>query len=188
LLRVLPIAALVAAMIPVCAEQQAQAQRDIAEIMMQKYHLEAEQEQFTIYYRFSILEGAGEGGTENLDARILSMGIDKEQTSLVINIDNIQSTGLLSLRFPEELVSADANNFTLLVDGKERGYELSRQGNIVGMILILPENSTTVEIVGTRVIPEFGPFVIVMLTVSLASIAILGRLLPPRIGQINNNF
>ncbi|MEM4391851.1 MAG: hypothetical protein QXG67_03585 [Candidatus Nitrosotenuis sp.] len=146
-------------------------QYSIAEIMMQKYTLEAEQQQFTVFYRFSVLEGVVEGGTEDLDAKLTSIVVDKERTSLVLSVENIRQTDLMSLRFPYELLSAEGERFTILADGQQRGYELSVHGQSTNLIFILPENTKQVEIIGTKVVPEFGS---VILAFSVASLMAAG--------------
>jgi hypothetical protein len=145
-------------------------QYSIAEIMMQKYTLEAEKQSFTVFYRFSVLEGVGEGGTEDLDAKLTSIVVDKERTSLVLSVENIRQDDLMSLRFPYELLSAEGEKFTILADGRQRGYELSVHGQSTNLIFILPENTRQVEVIGTKVIPEFGS---VMLAFSAAAASLL---------------
>jgi hypothetical protein len=131
-------------------------QYSIVEIMMQKYTLDMEQQSFTVFYRFSVLEGVGEGGTEDLDAKLTSIVVDKERTSLVLSVENIRQDDLMSLRFLYELLSAEGEKFTILADGQQKGYELSVHGQSTNLIFILPENTKRVEIIGTKVIPEFG--------------------------------
>lgn len=147
---------------------------DIAEIMMQKHTLDTEGGQFTIFYRFSTLEGVVEGGTEDLDANLLGMEIDLERTSLVFNIENIRQTDLMSIRFPSAILSAENDKFTVLADGQARGYELSTQDESTNLIFILPENTTRVEIVGTRVVPEFSSGLLMLGTAAAVGIIGLG--------------
>ena len=54
----------------------------------------------------------------------------------------------------------------MLIDGKEKGYESSSQNNKSTMIFVLPKDTTQVEIVGTRVIPEFPSGVLALIVVS----------------------
>lgn len=167
--------ALILCTVPAYAEHIIPTQYDIAELMMQKYQIEEEQRQFTVFYRFSMLEGHVEGGTEDHDARIESMGIDKDRTSLVIKVEDIRQTDLLSLRMPEDLISAEGDRFTLFIDGVQKGYELSKQEKATNMIMVLPQGSSTVEVVGTRVIPEFGAVAGLILAVSVLSIVAFCR-------------
>jgi hypothetical protein len=133
--------------------------------MMQKYHLEAAEQAFTIFYRLSMLE-SGEISSEDLDGKIVSVEINEERTSLIIKLDNIKQADIMSIRFPQELISAEKGEFTLLVDGKEKGYEWSVQEKSRNLIFVIPPQTTQVEIIGTRVIPEFtsGLFVLAIIT------------------------
>lgn len=146
-------------------------QYDIAEMMMQKYYLETEQKQFTIFYRFSALEGPVEGGTEDLDARLTLITIDTERTSLVLHMENTQQTDLMSLRFPMDLLSAEGEKFTVLADGQERGYELSVRGESTNLIFLLPKDTAKIDVIGTRVIPEFGSELLILSVVSALLLA-----------------
>ena len=142
------------------------AKLDIAELMMQKYQLTADQRDFTIFHRISTLESVGEGNTEDFDAKVVAMEINQERTSLVITLENIKQTDLMSVRFPQELISAEKGKFTLLVDGEERGYEWSVQEESRNLIFIIPKQTTEVEIIGNRVIPEFTSGLLVLIIVS----------------------
>lgn len=144
------------------------AKLDIAELMMQKYQLNADQRDFTIFYRISTLESVVESSMEDFDAKVVAMEIDQERTSLVITLDNIKQTDLMSVRFPQELISTEKGKFTLLVDGKERGYEWSAQEESRNLIFIIPKQTTEVEIIGNRVIPEFTSGLLVLIIVSSA--------------------
>jgi hypothetical protein len=145
---------------------QSVARQDIAELMMKKYPLQVDQHDFIIYYRFSTLESVGEGTSEDLEAQITSIEVDHERNSLVIRLDNIAQSDLMSVRFPQELMSAEKGKFTLLIDGKERGYEWSVQEDSRNLIFVIPERTTEVEIIGTRVIPEFASWLPVLVIVS----------------------
>lgn len=141
-------------------------QRDIAELMMQKYHLEVVEQDFTIFYRLSVLESLGELSSEDHDSKVISMEINQERTSLIIKLDNIKQADMISIRFPQELISAEEGELTLLVDGKEKGYEWSVQEKSRNLIFVIPYRTTEVEIIGTRVIPEFTSalFVLTIIT------------------------
>jgi len=146
---------------------------DIAELMMKKYPINVADTDFTIFYRFSTV-GEGESSDEDTQAQITSIDINKERKSLVISLDSINQTDLMSIRFSQELISAEGKRLTLLLDGQEKGYESNTQDDKRTMIFVLPANTKQVEIVGTKVIPEFPSgmlaLVVVMPSVLLASV------------------
>lgn len=144
---------------------------DIAELMMQKYTVSLDEGDFTVFYRLSTTESEGEGTMEDLNAKVTSMDIDKERTSLVIRLDEIKQTDIMSVRFPHDLISAEDGDFLLLVDGNQKGYESSEQEGKTNMIFVIPAQTTEIEIIGTRVIPEFSSMLAVLIIVmSLASV------------------
>ena len=130
-------------------------QNDIAELMMKKYKITVEQGDFTVFYRLSTAQTAGEGTSEDLDAKILSMNVNQKHSSLDIKLDNIGQTDIMSIRFPHELISAEGGKFTLLVNGEDTKYELSVQNDGTNLIFLIPKQTTEVDVIGTRVIPEF---------------------------------
>ncbi|HXG74228.1 MAG TPA: hypothetical protein VNK44_05385 [Candidatus Nitrosotenuis sp.] len=145
---------------------------DIAELMMQKHVLSVEEGDYTIFYRLSTAESHAEGTAEDLDAKITSMGINKERTSLMIMLEGVGQTDIMSVRFPNELLSAQGGKFTLLVDGKQRGYESSEQEGKTNMIFLIPSRSKEIEIIGTRVIPEFQSAIILLVATFLATLIV----------------
>ncbi|MBI5377081.1 MAG: hypothetical protein HZA82_00445 [Thaumarchaeota archaeon] len=128
---------------------------DLAQLMMKKYQLQVDEKNFEILYRLSTLETTAEDSSEDYDAKVVSMNINSERSSLIIKIDNILHSDVMSVRFPQELLSADKEKFTLLVNGQEKGYEFSVSGKYTNLIFIVTKQTTEVEIVGTKVIPEF---------------------------------
>jgi hypothetical protein len=128
---------------------------DLAQLMMKKYQLQVDEKSFEILYRLSTLETTAEDSSEDYDAKVVSMSINSERSSLIVKLDNILHSDVMSVRFPQEFLSADKEKFTLLVDGQEKGYEFSVSGKYTNLIFIVTKQTTEVEIVGTKVIPEF---------------------------------
>lgn len=149
-------------------------QYDIAELMMKKYQLQIDQREFTVFYRIITLgESTGsESSSEDYNANVTSIYVDQKKTALVITVDNIEQSDVMSVRFPQELISAEKEKFTVLADGKERGYEMSTQEESRGLIFVIPEHTSTIEIIGTKVIPEFPSAMITLITVSSAILLI----------------
>jgi hypothetical protein len=128
---------------------------DLAQLMMKKYPLQVGERNFEILYRLSTLETTAEDSSEDYDAKVVSMSINSERSSLIVNLDNILHSDVMSVRFPQELLSADKEKFTLLVNGQEKGYDFSVSGKYTNLIFVVTKQTTEVEIVGTKVIPEF---------------------------------
>lgn len=140
---------------------------DIAELMMQKYVVSVDEGDYTVFYRLSTTESQ-----EDLDAKITSMTINKDRTSLVIGLEGVAQTDIMSVRFPNEILSAEGGKFTLLVNGGQRGYESSEQEGKTNMIFLIPAKTGKIEIIGTRVIPEFPSTMILLAAVISAALIV----------------
>lgn len=148
---------------------------DIAEIMMKKYQINMDGTDFTIFYRFSTV-GEGESSDEDHTAQITSIDVNQDRKSLVISLDKINQEDIMSVRFSQELVSSEGKRLTLLIDGKEKGYESSSQDSKSTMIFVLPKDTAQVEIVGTKVIPEFPTSVLALLIVVSSGVILVQKL------------
>lgn len=89
-----------------------------------------------------------------IDANVIAMAIDQELNSLLIGIENAQNS-LFKIELPTEMISAENNEFAVLVDGYEVDYQIisKESSNIISFFI--PVGSQEVEIIGTHVIPEF---------------------------------
>ena len=103
----------------------------------------------------------------------------KEKKAMVISLDEINQDDLMSIRFSQKLVSAPEQQLILLIDGKEKRYEFSTQDEKRTMVFMLPANSKQIEIVGTRVIPEFTSSLVIF-TVIMPSIIFVSIVLSRR--------
>ena len=71
------------------------------------------------------------------------------------------------VRIPQEMLYAENENFVVLVNGVDTKYDLMKFPNdyVVGFVIL--ENTENIEVIGTRVIPEFGTFAILILGISI---------------------
>lgn len=145
---------------------------DIAELMMKKHSLAVDGRDFIIFYKLSTIGGVGESTSEDHTARIVSMEIDKEDTSLVVDIENVMQDDIMSIKFPKEMLSAEGNKFVVLTDGKEKKYEYYTQENSTGIVFVLPSGTSRVEIIGTHVIPEFQ--YVLLILAAITSVILVG--------------
>ncbi len=83
--------------------------------------------------------------------------------------------GYFSITIPHRLLGG---NYTVLVDGKQVDFA-ERQYRQNGIMVIsslefrYPQNASSIDVIGTSVIPEFGSFSIIVTAVGMASILIL---------------
>ncbi|MFQ5573846.1 MAG: hypothetical protein ACE5EJ_06305 [Nitrosopumilaceae archaeon] len=99
--------------------------------------------------------------------RVIAMDIDKELTSLLVGLENVEIDSIFEIEFTHELISAENNEFAVLVNGYEVDYDVS--ATEIGSKLTIPIFADTeeIEIIGTHVIPEFplGIFMVLVFTI-----------------------
>ena len=79
---------------------------------------------------------------------------------------------------PFEVISAEKEQFQLFIDGVETQFDLTKFPNDYALGMIIPKNGQHIEIVGTKVIPEFGAISILILGIAVLSIVFLVRKSP----------
>lgn len=111
------------------------------------------------------------GVSYSFNGKLISMDIDKEAKSLLIGTTNVDESAF-ELSFPSELISAENDEFVILLDGVETDYTVSHDGDLTKISFTIPIVTEEIEIIGSNVIPEF-PFGVlaVMGIVSVAAIA-----------------
>ena len=114
--------------------------------------------------------------------RLLSTGtINEEQKSITFEIigDAQSENHELELRLPSELVDGP---FVIWVDGKEiLDFEQIQEENLNVLFVPLNSNSKILTIVGTSIVPEFGPMVLAILGVSVVTMIVLTQRFRPQI-------
>jgi len=91
-----------------------------------------------------------------VDADVLAMAIDQELTSLLVGLENTKDSQF-TIDFQKEMLSAENDEFAVLVNGLEVEYEIFQNSNDYVLVFYVSEGTEEVEIIGTHVIPEF-PF------------------------------
>ncbi len=99
--------------------------------------------------------------------KVIAMAIDKELSSLLVGLENVEMDSIFEIEFTHELISAENNEFAVLVNGYEVDYGIS--STELGSKLKIPIFGDTeeIEIIGTYVIPEFpfGIFMVLVFTI-----------------------
>jgi len=107
--------------------------------------------------------------------RVIAMEIDKELFSLLIGLENVEMDSILEIEFTHELISAENNEFAVLVNGYEVDYELFTTD--LGSKLTIPIFADTeeIEIIGTNVIPEFPLGILMVLVFTIMFVVFFSR-------------
>ena len=109
---------------------------------------------------YSISGGHVEGVTANVNGN-----------SLVVSIHDAEDGGELTITLPGDVITPfnDGTFFVLVND--EESDDASQDGNTV--TVPFDADATTVEIIGTHVVPEFGTIAAIILAVAITSIIVL---------------
>ncbi len=108
--------------------------------------------------------------------RLLStVTIDEEQKSIIFEIigDAKSENHDLELRLPSGLVDGP---FVIWVDGKKiSNFENIREGELNVLFVPLDADSKILTIVGTSIVPEFGPMTLGILGVAVVSMIVMSQ-------------
>jgi hypothetical protein len=137
---------------------------NLASIYGKTYHLQVDNKTFSIYYGFN----ATYANATNI---LLVPG----NNSIQISLKDVTETDAMWIEIPQNLISAEKDNFIVHVDGQEKKYELATSDHSTIMGFMVPTNASLVEIQGTNVIPEF-PFAILALMIGTFSIILIPKL------------
>jgi hypothetical protein len=106
----------------------------------------------------------------DFDGDVIAMEIDKELNSLLIGTENVKDSQF-QITLPNDLISAENNEFAILVNGFEVEYEVVETGYPY-LTFFVPVYTEEIEIIGTYVVPEF-PLGAVLTLSSITGIIIL---------------
>jgi hypothetical protein len=106
-----------------------------------------------------------DGGT------ILKASLSQPSKSLTVNIQ-ANSDGNLTLNIPISVLDAKSNSadnkFVVLVDGEEvQDVQDNPTADTRGITIPFQEGSSKIEIIGTQIVPEFGPIAALVLAIAI---------------------
>lgn len=137
---------------------------NIASIYGKTYNLQVNGNSFNIYYGFN----ATYANATNI---LLSPG----NNSMQISLKGVTQMDAMWIEIPQNLISAEKNNFILYINGQEEKYELATSDHSTIMGFMVPTNTTIVEIQGTHIVPEF-PYVTTMLIIAIVSSILIQKI------------
>jgi len=120
------------------------------------------QQTFNVNYTIS-------GGT------MKTMTIDTQSLSVIASI-NSTSDGTITLQLPRALIDAKTNSgqddaFIILIDGAEvKPQSESADNNFRNITIQFLHGDQDIEIIGTQIVPEFGPIAALVLAIAIVSI------------------
>ena len=148
-------------------------QLDIVQLSSEKVIITVDEISYDIYYGY---HGSFDSMASNEpQPELKSMSINQERKSLEIIFDKVPENSIFWVRMPDEVISAEKGLFQVFVDSKETKYELIQFPNDTSLGIIMPKDGQHVEIIGTKVIPEFGSLSLVILGVSVLGMVFILR-------------
>jgi len=119
-----------------------------------------------------------DGNTFNMsydfDGELLAFGIDTESKSLLIGTTDVNES-TFELTFPSEVLSAENDEFVVLVDGAETNYSITHIDDNTKLSFVIPVATEEIEIIGTNVIPEFPLGVLAIMGIVSATALVFSR-------------
>jgi predicted secreted protein with PEFG-CTERM motif len=146
---------------------------DIVQLSSDKFTLTVDDISYDLYYGYHA--SFDSMASDELQPKLSIMSLNQERKSLEIIFDEVLEDSIFWVRMPDELISAEKGLFQVFVDGKETKYELIQFPNDMSLGIIMPQDGQHVEIIGTRVIPEFVMMVLPIFTISTILIIIMTR-------------
>ncbi|KFM15735.1 hypothetical protein AAA799D11_01086 [Marine Group I thaumarchaeote SCGC AAA799-D11] len=104
-----------------------------------------------------------------------SMEINEENKSIDIVMEAVPEKTDFWIRVPDDVLYAENERFTVLVDGIDTGYDLMKfpTDHVIGFIIY--GDTKNIEIIGTRIIPEFGAYATLILAISIVGLVFFAR-------------
>jgi predicted secreted protein with PEFG-CTERM motif len=158
-----------------------------------EYKIEATYDQYNNHFEYVNLVGGTEIGSlvghevEHHEAEVVdlaspvdysisggnvdSVAANVNGNSLVVSIHDAEDGGELTITLPSDVITPfnDGTFFVLVND--EESDDASQDGNTI--TVPFDADATTVEIIGTHVVPEFGTIAAIILAVAITSIIVI---------------
>ena len=106
---------------------------------------------------------------------VKTMTIDAQSLSVIVSV-NSTSDGAITLQLPRALIDAKTNSgqddaFIILIDGAEVKPQSESGDNTFRNITVqFLQGDQDIEVIGTQIVPEFGPIAALVLAIAIISI------------------
>lgn len=150
---------------------------DISQLEAEKFVLEVGEDSYDIYYGYS--GSLDDSMTDHFSEPVVAeINLNQDRKSLEFDFEKVPEKTDFWVRIPFEVLTAEKEQYQVLINGEDTGYDLMKMpdGYVVGMII--SQDTENVEIIGTKVIPEFGALGILVLAVAILSIVYVSKKSP----------
>lgn len=156
---------------------------DISQLEADKVTMQFGEKSYDLYYGYhGSLDAVG---ADNIYPTLSSMIINEENKSLEITLSDVPEATDFWVRMPFDVISAENEKFTVLVNGVDTRYDLMKFPNDYVIGFFITEDAENIEIIGTSVIPEFGVITILILGISILGLILLVQKSPFNPTRIN---
>ena len=106
---------------------------------------------------------------------VKTMTIDAQSLSVIVSV-NSTSDGIITVQLPRALIDAKTNSgqddaFIILIDGAEvKPQSESSDNNFRNLTIQFLQGDQDIEVIGTQIVPEFGPIAALVLAIAIVSI------------------
>ncbi len=112
-----------------------------------------------------------------VNGKVNSIAIDTYLRSLTIYLQTT-GKGALTIDLPRTLIDSKGANqtdldFVVTSDGKSPTFEETRNATSRDLVIPFENNMTQIRIIGTQIIPEFGPVSILALTAMIVAVVVI---------------
>ena len=146
---------------------------DISQLESDKVTFVFDEKSYDIYYGY---RGSLDDMSSHTSFPVLStMEINQDNKSIDIVMESVPEKTDFWVRMPDDVIYAENEKFTVLVDGVDTKYDLMKfpADHVIGFII--DKDAKHIEIIGTRVIPEFGTYATLILTISTVGLIFFAR-------------
>ena len=144
---------------------------DIAHIMGEKLSFEVDERIFDVYYGYK--GSLDDIGSDFVKPSLASMNVNQERKSIEITMESVPERTDFWVRIPQEMLYAENENYLVLIDGVETKYGVMKFPDDYVVSFVITETTKDIEIIGTKIVPEFGIFAIAVLGISILGMAYL---------------
>jgi len=147
---------------------------DISQLEAEKFVLEVGEDSYDVYYGYhgSLDDSMSDHFSEPV---VTEMTLNQDRKSLEFNFEKVPEKTDFWVRIPFDVLTAEKEQYQVLINGVDTGYDLMKMpdGYVIGMII--SQDTENIEIIGTKVIPEFGALTILVLAVAILSIVYVSK-------------
>lgn len=107
-----------------------------------------------------------------INGQVLDIKTDTQRLSIIVSVNSIND-GTITLQLPRSLIDSKTNSgqddaFIILIDGAEvKSQSVFTDNNFRNITIPFLQGDRNIEIIGTRIVPEFGTFASIVFLIGI---------------------